>query len=42
MKPMTTMRFDFIEAQTSNAQRPTPNAQSCELSIERSVLSVGR
>ena len=35
MKPITTIRFDFIEAATSNAQRPTSNVASSELSVER-------
>jgi hypothetical protein len=34
MKPMTTTRFDFIEAKTPNAQHPTPNAQRPELSVQ--------
>jgi hypothetical protein len=35
MKPMTTMRFDFIKQKTPNVERPTPNIQSSELSVER-------
>src|SRR5712664_2364135 len=42
MKPITTIRFDFIEATTSNAQHPTPNSQLSALSVERRALSVER
>jgi hypothetical protein len=35
MKPITTMRFDFIKTQTPNAQRPTSNVQASALSVER-------
>jgi hypothetical protein len=42
MKPMTTTRFGFIAAETSNAQHPTPNVQRPTFWIERSALSVER
>jgi hypothetical protein len=42
MKPMTTMRLRLMRKKTSNVQRPTPNAQLPELSVERWALSVGR
>jgi hypothetical protein len=34
MKPMTTIRLRFMRKKTLNAQHPTPNVQSSELSVD--------
>ena len=39
-KPITAMRFRFIEEKTPNVQPPTPKIQPSELSVERLSASL--
>src|ERR1051325_7456757 len=42
MKPITTMRFDFIKTQTSRAQLSMPAIEPSELKIERRTSDAER